>query len=54
MNSVVRLFEAKQIKFLICSNILQNPSLFDNFNCGFDRRHLIEDMYALAECDYVV
>jgi len=54
MNSVVRLFEGKKIKFLICSNIPQNPSLFDNFNCGFDRRHLIEDMYALAECDYVV
>ena len=54
MNSVVRLFEGKKIKFLICSNIPQNQNLFDNFNCGFGSGHLIEDMYALAECDYVV
>jgi len=42
------------IKFLICSNLQQNPSLFDDFNCVFAKSHLIEDMYALAECDYIV
>lgn len=54
MNSVVRLFDGKIIKFLICSNVPQNPSLLESFNCGFGSSHLIEDMYALAECDYVV
>ncbi len=54
MNSGVRIFEGKKIKFFICSNIPQNLSLFDNFNGGFGSGHLIEDMYALAECDYVV
>ncbi|MDF0553889.1 alpha-1,2-fucosyltransferase [Kamptonema sp. UHCC 0994] len=54
MNSVVKLFEGNKIKFLICSNIQQDPSLFDNFNCVFANDHLIEDMYALAECDYIV
>ncbi|MEG4205552.1 alpha-1,2-fucosyltransferase [Microcoleus sp. Pol7_A1] len=54
MNSVVRLFEGKKIKFLICSNYSQNQSLFDKFKCEFGSAHLIEDMYALAECHYIV
>lgn len=54
MNSVVRLFEGKTVKFLICSNTSPNPSLFDKFNCEIGSAHLIEDMYALAECHYVV
>ncbi|MCC3426146.1 MAG: alpha-1,2-fucosyltransferase [Microcoleus sp. PH2017_29_MFU_D_A] len=54
MNSIVKLFEGNKIKFLICSNIQQNPKLFDDFNCVFANGHLIEDIYALAECDYIV
>ncbi|MEG4343761.1 alpha-1,2-fucosyltransferase [Microcoleus sp. A003_D6] len=54
MNSAVKLFEGKKIKFLICSNIPQSSSLFDRFNCIFANGHLIEDMYALAECDYII
>ena len=54
MNSVVKLFYRKNFKFFIGSNIPQNPSLFYNFNCGFGSGHLVEDIYALAECDYVV
>jgi hypothetical protein len=54
MNLVVKLFAGNKIKFLICSNIQQDPSLFDNFNCVFANDHLIEDMYALAECDYMI
>ena len=54
MNSVVKLFYRKNFKFFIGSNIPQNPSLFYNFNCGFGSGYLTKDMYALAECDYVV
>lgn len=54
MNSASSLFEGKNIKFLICSNLQQNRSLLENFNCEFSSGHLIEDMYALAECDYIV
>ncbi len=54
MNSIVKIFQGKRIKFLICSNIQQNPSLFNDFNCVFAQGHLVEDMYALAECDYIV
>lgn len=54
MNSLIKLFEGKTIKFLICSNVPQEPSLFEDFNCVFATSHLIEDMYALAECDYIV
>ena len=54
MNSAVRLFKGKNIKFLICSNLQENPKLFNKFNCKFGSGNLIEDMYALAECDYIV
>ncbi|XZN91924.1 MAG: hypothetical protein ACM65M_03345 [Microcoleus sp.] len=54
MTSVVKLFATKQVNFLICSNLHQEPSLFYNFNCVFAKGNLIEDMYALAECDYIV
>jgi Glycosyl transferase family 11 len=54
MNLVANLFAGRNIKFLICSNIQQNSSLFHNFNCAFANGNLIEDMYALAECDYIV
>ena len=54
MKSAVRLFEEQNINFLICSNIQQNPNLFNDFNCEFGSGNLIEDLYALAECDYIV
>jgi len=54
MNAAVKLFAGKNIKFLICSNLKQEPSLFKSFNCVFASGHLIEDMYALAECDCIV
>jgi Glycosyl transferase family 11 len=54
MNAAVKLFAGKNIKFLICSNIQQEPSLFKSFDCVFGSGHLIEDMYALSKCDYIV
>lgn len=54
MNSIIKTSQGNKVKFLICSNIQQNPSLFDDFNCIFAKGHLIEDLYALAECDYIV
>lgn len=54
MNSVQNLFVGKNIQFLICSNLKQESSLFEQFNYIFGNNHLIEDMYALAKCDYII
>jgi len=54
IKSVNDIFINKNIKFLICSNIDQDRSLFKQINCTFGNNHLIEDMYALAECDYII
>lgn len=53
MKAAVKLF-TKNIKFIICSNVKQEPKLFKDFNFVFGSGHLIEDMYALSECDYII
>jgi hypothetical protein len=54
MNAAVKLFFWKNMIFLICSNLKQEQSLFKSFNCVFGSGHLIEDMYALSKCDYII
>jgi Glycosyl transferase family 11 len=54
MKAAVKLFTKNSIKFLICSNVQQEPKLFKDFNLVFGSGHLIEDMYALSECDYII
>jgi len=54
MNAAVKLFSGKHIIFLICSNLQQEPSSFESFNCVFGSGHLIEDIYALSKCDYII
>jgi hypothetical protein len=54
MNAAANLFAGKNIKFLICSNIKQEPELFQDFKWVFGSGHFIEDMYALSECDYII
>ncbi|MEG4285815.1 alpha-1,2-fucosyltransferase [Microcoleus sp. A006_D1] len=54
MNAIAQLFSRNNIKFLICSNLQQEPSLFKSFNCVFGSGDLIEDIYVLSKCDYIV
>jgi len=54
MGSVKQLFNGQKIKFLVCSNAEHDSSLFKDFDYYFGNNHIIEDMYALAECDYII
>ena len=54
MNAVVNLFAGKNIKFLICSNLPQPPNVFKSFDCVFGSGDLIQDIYTLSQCDYIV
>lgn len=54
MKRLVGLFEGKRVVFLVCSDESQDPSHFEGLSVRFGPGHFIEDMYALAECDYLV
>ena len=48
------LFPGKKVAFLICSNEKLHRGLFGEMDCTFGTGHFLEDMYALARCDYIV
>ena len=54
MKKVEELFINNQVVFLICSNIKQSPDIFSEFNFIFANDHFVEDMYSLAQCDYII
>ena len=54
MDQVQSLFPDKNIKFLICSDIQQEVDRFEGLNFTFGTNHLLEDMYSLASCDYIM
>lgn len=54
MEQLQSLFPEKKLKFLICSDEKQNLSAFENFNFYFRSGHMIENLYSLAECDYII
>jgi len=54
MEKVEVLFPNQQVAFLICSNVQQNPEDFSSFNVTFATHHLVEDLYSLAQCDYLM
>jgi Glycosyl transferase family 11 len=54
MERTERLFPNQKVTFLICSNVQHDRDQFSSFNCAFGTQHLIEDLYSLAQCDYLV
>jgi hypothetical protein len=54
MKEVEGLFPDKSVGFLICSNAAQNPEVFADFKHAPGPGHFVEDMYALAACDYIM
>jgi hypothetical protein len=54
MDRVRQFFPGKQIRFLICSNVKQEEEKFAAFDFTFGTNHFVEDMYAFAQCDYLV
>jgi hypothetical protein len=54
MRCVSTLFPGKRVVFLICSNSILDPEMFEEMNCHFGPNHHLQDMYAFAECDYII
>lgn len=44
----------KRVRFLLCSNEKQDETLFSGLNYIFGTNHQLEDMYALAHCDFLI
>ena len=54
MLNVKEIFKGKKIRFLISSNGNNDYSTFKNMDVCFPSGHEVEDMYALAKCDYIL
>ena len=54
MERILGVFPVNRIKFVICSDTRQPEEPFKRFDHIWGTGHLVEDMYALAECDYIV
>jgi hypothetical protein len=55
IKSVKKLFPDKQVTFLISSNVKQDYSnYFHDISYILASHHILEDMYCLAECDYII
>ncbi|HVF48707.1 MAG TPA: hypothetical protein VNA19_01395 [Pyrinomonadaceae bacterium] len=54
LERVQSLWPERRVAFLICSNAEQDKSFLSRFPHLSGTGHLIEDMYALAACDYLI
>ncbi|WP_375495781.1 alpha-1,2-fucosyltransferase [uncultured Nostoc sp.] len=54
MESAQTLFPNQKVTFLICSNQKQNEDCLQHLSYINGNNHIIEDMYSLAECDYII
>ncbi len=51
---IAKLFPDKKVAFIICSNENVDASAFKPLTVYTGLGHFIEDMYTLAQCDYIV
>ena len=54
MLQMERFLAPRTTVFMVCSNESLDPALFDNLRVARGPGHLVEDMYALARCDYLI
>lgn len=54
MRRAEELFPSKRVAFLVCSDEYLDSGKFSMFQSYMGSGHLIEDLYALAACDYLV
>ena len=54
MNECITLFSDKKIVFLICSDQVWKESDFQGFNVQLAKGQIIEDLYSLSKCDYIL
>lgn len=53
MKAIEGVFATKKITFFLCSNEEINKENFAAFNILTGNKHVIEDLYCLAKCDYI-
>lgn len=54
MQEIKEVFKDKEVGFLICSNEKINIDEFSGSKIFLGNDHIIEDMYSLAKCDYII
>ncbi len=54
MHRIESLLQGQKVLFLICSNEPIPTEVFDDFNLCLGNNHLVEDLYSLAQCDYLI
>jgi hypothetical protein len=54
MKQIATLFPGQKVGFLVCSNDPIDETIFSGLNVFKGTNHFIEDMYSLAECDYIL
>ena len=54
MEQILEFFPEKKVAFLLCSNAHQDSSVFKNLPFYMGPGHYVEDLYALASCDYII
>jgi hypothetical protein len=54
MKSYLALAGGKRVRFLICSNAVQDERLFEGVHYILGNNHQLEDLYAFAQCDYLI
>lgn len=53
MGKIEILFPGKKVNFLVCSDEISDPQSFASFSVMAGNRHPIEELYSLAQCDYL-
>ena len=54
MKEVASLFSQSEVAFLVCSDAKHDAQKFSRFKVFFGNNHLLEDMYSLAKCDFII
>lgn len=54
MHRTKALFPERKVRFLICSNEPVPTEVFQGLDYRLGNNHLVEDMYSLARCDYLL
>ena len=47
-------FSGRKVSFLVCSDEARNPQEFSGLRVGLGTNSSMGDLYALAECDYIL
>jgi hypothetical protein len=54
MKKIEALHPGKAVGFLVCSDEVHDPTVFSGLNVVLGPNHIVEDLYTLAGCDYII